>query len=260
VVLGGALLALIAVLRGEARGLAGWSRPALLTGAVGVAAYQVCFFAGVARAGVAVGTVVTIGSAPAFTGLLAWAFRQGRPSARWGLATALAVAGCAVLVLAGGADRTDPVGIALALTSGFGYAAYAVAGKRLLDGGATPAGAMGATFGGGGLLLVPVLLVSGPVALAEPGAFAVVGYLAVVPTAIAYLLYARGLAQLSAATAATLTLAEPLVAALLGVLVLHEPVTGWRTLGAGLVLAGLFVVGARSGADRTTTADALAPP
>jgi DME family drug/metabolite transporter len=243
VVLGGALLAAFAGWRGELRGLARWPRLPLAIGALGVAGYQLCFFGGVARAGVAVGTVVTIGSAPAFTGLLAWAYGQGRPSPRWAVATALAVVGCAVLVLTGGATRADPVGVGLALGSGLGYAGYAVAGKRLLDNGHTPSGVMGATFGLGGLLLVPVLLASGPSALADPAMLAVIGYLAVVPTAIAYLLYARGLAQLSAATAATLTLAEPVVAALLGVALLDEPVTAARVLGAGLVLGGLLVVG-----------------
>jgi DME family drug/metabolite transporter len=244
VALGGALLAGFAAVRGELRGVTRWRRAPLLVGALGVAAYQVCFFAGVATAGVAVGTVVTIGSAPAFTGLLAWAYGQGRPTGRWLAATLMAVAGCGVLVLAGGASRVDPVGVLLALGSGMGYAGYAVAAKRLLDDGHTPAGVMGATFGGGGLLLVPVLLATGAAALGDPAVFAVVAYLAVVPTAIAYLLYARGLASLTAATAATLTLAEPVVAALLGVALLGEPVTGARLVGAGLVLAGLLVVAA----------------
>jgi DME family drug/metabolite transporter len=244
VVLGGALLAALAAVSGGLRGFSSWPRLPLLIGAAGVAGYQVCFFAGVATAGVAVGTVVTIGSAPAFTGLLAWAYGQGRPSGRWTVATLLAVAGCAVLVLGGGASRVDPVGVLLALGSGLGYAGYAVAAKRLLDEGHPPVGVMGATFGAGGLLLVPVLLLLGAAPLADPGALGVILYLAVVPTAIAYVLYARGLQHLTAATAATLTLAEPVVAAMLGVVLLHEPVTPARLVGAGLVLGGLLVVGA----------------
>jgi len=252
VTLGGALLAAYAAARGELRGLRRWPRVPLLIGAAGVVAYQACFFAGVAAAGVAAGTIVTIGSAPVFTGLLAWGFGQGRPSGRWLVATLMAVAGCTVLVLAGGASRVDPVGIVLALGAGLGYAGYAVTAKRLLDDGHTPAGVMGATFGGGGVLLLPVLLVVGPGELADPGVLAVVGYLAVVPTALAYLLYARGLAGLTAATAATLTLAEPVVAALFGVLLLHEPVTASRLTGAGLVLAGLLVVAAVQRRDEAT--------
>jgi DME family drug/metabolite transporter len=69
-------------------------------------------------------------------------------------------------------------------------------------------------------------------------------FLGIVPTAVAYLLFARGLNRLTAAETATLTLAEPLTAALLGVLVLAEHLTVPATLGAALILAGLVVLGA----------------
>ena len=46
------------------------------------------------------------------------------------------------------------------------------------------------------------------------------------PTALAYVLFARGLGRLSAATVTTLVLAEPLVATLLGVAVLGERLDG----------------------------------
>ena len=70
-------------------------------------------------------------------------------------------------------------------------------------------------------------------------------YLGLVPTALAYVLFARGLQKLPAASVATLTLAEPLTAATLGVAVLGErpgPVAG---LGALLVLSGLLVLSAQ---------------
>ena len=52
---------------------------------------------------------------------------QGRPTARWGVATASAV--CGVVLLAGPAGGVDPVGIALALLSALGYAGYTVTVK-----------------------------------------------------------------------------------------------------------------------------------
>ena len=42
-------------------------------GALAVAGYPATFYPAVARAGVAVATVITLGSAPVFAGLLAWA-------------------------------------------------------------------------------------------------------------------------------------------------------------------------------------------
>lgn len=247
IVVGGLILALVAAAAGQLRHGIRWRPGVLLLAAVGVAGYQVGFFAGVDRAGVAVGTIVTIGSAPAFTGLLGWLAGQGRPNRRWGIATALAVAGGALLAGSGtGELSVDPVGVALALLAGALYAVYTVAAKQLLDDGHRPSGVMGASFGLGGLLLAPVLLTQGPAAIsAEPQVLLVVLYLAVVPTAIAYLLFARGLEVLPAPTVATLTLAEPVVASMLGVLVLTEPVTAARAVGAVLVLAGLLVVSAR---------------
>lgn len=56
----------------------------------------------------------------------------------------------------------------------------------------------------------------------QPGAILVILHLGLVTTAIAYLLFARGLDRLPAAVAVSLSLAEPLVATLLGVLLLGE--------------------------------------
>ena len=62
-------------------------RLALGLAAGGMAAYQPLFFGGVARTGVAVGTMVGIGSAPVFAGLLGLLLRGERPGRRWAAAT-----------------------------------------------------------------------------------------------------------------------------------------------------------------------------
>jgi drug/metabolite transporter, DME family len=62
----------------------------------------------------------------------------------------------------------------------------------------------------------------------------------VVTTVLAYLLYGRGLRTVPAPVAVTLGLAEPLVAALLGLVVLGERLSSASA--AGLVLVGLALV------------------
>ena len=191
------------------------------------AIYQLAFFAGLDKAGVAVGTVVTIGSCPALAGLIAMLVGQGRPTARWGVATAAAV--CGVVLLAGPTGGVDPVGIALALLSALGYAGYTVTVKNLIDRGAPGGAAIAWAFGIGGLLLLPALLADlarldrharrrrsprSTSASSRPRS----------PTCCS----SRGLGRLSAATVTTLVLAEPLVATLLGVLVLGERLRGER--------------------------------
>jgi DME family drug/metabolite transporter len=241
--LGAGLLLLWVTVRGS-WGMEGrWALRPLLMGAVTIAAYQLFFFAGVGRTGVAVGTMVGIGSAPIMAGLLDWGVRGERPSGRWVVATLLAVLGCVVLVAAGAQTEVtvDVGGIALAMGAGLSYAIYTLATKELL---AThsPDAAMALLFGLGALLLLPLLAVVDLRWVATAGGLAVVLELGLLTVAVAYLFYARGLQTVSVATAVTLTLAEPLTAALLGIFVLREPVNGGILLGIGLLFSGLLVL------------------
>jgi drug/metabolite transporter, DME family len=67
----------------------------------------------------------------------------------------------------------------------------------------------------------------------------VILHLGPIATAAARVLFARGLALIPVATAVTLSLAEPLTAALLGVVVLGERLTVPALTGIGLIFAGL---------------------
>ncbi|GAA0849426.1 DMT family transporter [Streptosporangium amethystogenes subsp. fukuiense] len=237
-VIGGLVLAAVT---GPAR-LLGLPRGPLAAAAVAVAAYQLCFFAAVSRTGVAVGTVVAIGSGPVFTGLLSWLLDRVRPSRRWAVATAAAIAGCAVLTGGGGEVRAD--GVLFALLGGLLYAFYAVTAARTIGAGAPSDAVMGLMFGGAAVVMVPVLLWTGTGWLAEPRGLLTALYLGCATTALAYLLYGRGLRTTPVATAATLALAEPAVATLLGVVVLGErlgpaSVAGLLLLGASLVAVSL---------------------
>jgi DME family drug/metabolite transporter len=101
---------------------------------------------------------------------------------------------------------------------------------------------MGAIFGVGGVLLLPVLLLTGAPIVASWSNLASVAYLAVVPMFLGYALFGRGLAAVPASTATSLSLLEPAVAAVIAVLVLHErvPALGWA--GMGVVLGSLIVL------------------
>ena len=246
VVLGGALLALLARGSGELRTTAPLPRAAVIVAALGGAGYQLCFFAAVKLTGVAIGTLVAIGSGPPLAGAAELA-RGRRPERGWAAAATLAVAGCALLLLAGGDAEVDPAGVALAVGAGACYTAYTLAAKALLEAGDTPAGAMARAFGLGGLLLVPVLAIAGVDGLTSAGALATVAYLGVATTAVAYTLFGRGLRELAPPTVVTLVLAEPLTAAALGVIVLGERPGPLAAAGALLVLGGLALLGPRRG-------------
>jgi DME family drug/metabolite transporter len=227
-------------------------RRLLALGAVAVVGYPLSFYPAVAHSGVAVSTVVALGSAPVFTGLLAWLTGRARPTARWGLATTAAVLGCALLVLGpdltAGAAPVDLLGVALATVSGLSYAVYTLVGGRLIAHGHASGAVLGTMFGGAALLVLPVLLGSGFTWLAAPRGAAVVLHLAVITTFLAYRLFGYGLRRTSAQTATTLTLAEPAVAAVLGVVVLGErlPLVSWCGLAVLAVALAFLVVPARS--------------
>lgn len=245
--IGGVVLALVSarrvlgVLR-QRRHLA-W----IAAGALGVVLYPAAYYPSMALAGVAVGNVVALGSGPIFAALLEWAVDRRRPSARWAIATGVAVVGIALLTAGGHGDAAAdaslaPAGVALALAAGFGYALYAFAGARLIARGAPSTGAMGALFLVGGLVCLAWLGVVGLGPLLSPAGLLTIGYLGLVPMALAYLLFGFGLRVLASSTATAIALAEPVVATLFAVLVVGErpgPI-GW--LGLAVVAAGIVLL------------------
>ncbi|CAL9325539.1 DMT family transporter [Streptomyces sp. SudanB182_2057] len=243
--IGGLVLLVVAgrsvlpVLRGGARA---WRT--VLGGAAAVAVYPLAYYTSMHLTGIATGTVVTVGSTPAFTKLCEVIGERALPRARWVGASAVSTAGVA-LVVAGqrhpadgphGAGETA-VGVALGLLAGAAYAVYSYSAGRLIRRGAASRSVMGLMFGLGGLMLVPVLVVTGGPLLSTRSGLLVAGYLALVPMALAYLLFGRGLGHVTASTAATLILVEPVAAAVLSVVVAGEHLDplGW----AGIVLVGV---------------------
>jgi DME family drug/metabolite transporter len=244
ILVGGALLVVVALIAHGAGALMRVERGPALVAAAGVAVYQLAFFAAVRDTGVAVGTIVALGSAPTLAGAFEWALERRAPSRAWAVATALACAGVTLLALAGAGASISGPGVGLAVLAGAAYATYTLAAKRLLAAGHAPETVMAAAFGLGAVALAPVLVATGAGWLLQPGGLGLAIFLGIVPTAVAYLLFAHGLKRLTAAETATLTLAEPLTATLLGVVVLREQLGLPAAGGAALVLAGLLALAA----------------
>ena len=158
------------------------------------ATYQLAFFAAVADTGVAVGTIVALGSAPALAGALEWAVERRAPTRAWAMATALACAGVAMLALAGADATISLPGVGLALVAGASYAGYTLAAKRMLARGPR------ARDGDGGRVRprrgrAAARCWSSPARAGSrrPAAPRSRCSSGIVPTALAYLLFARGL-------------------------------------------------------------------
>jgi DME family drug/metabolite transporter len=223
------------------RQLAGidWPR-AGLAGAC-MAGYNLAFFAGVKATGVAVGTALALGSGPIWAGLMQLILGS-LPGLGWWLGTLLAVSGGVLLVLGRGGDmQADPAGIALCLAAGFAYALYAVLNKRLVHHSAPGTTTLAVFAIGAALALPAAALWAGPLEITA-GGWAVVAFLGVAATGIAYLLFSWGLRSISAASGVSLALMEPVTAFLLAIVVVGERPGAMAYAGLAALLGGLAIV------------------
>ena len=177
-----------------------------------------------------------------FAGLIAAVIDRRAPAGRWLVGTALGVGGVALLGLMGRDATVDGAGIALAFSAGLGWAVFATIGKHQIDSGRDSTASMAAMFCGGAILTAPLLAWHHPTWVLSWSGALVALYLGVATVGIAYTLYGYALRHLTTPSVVTLTLLEPITAATLGVVVVHEGIlaVGWVSI--ALVLAGLVLV------------------
>ncbi|MEW2438517.1 EamA family transporter [Streptomyces caniferus] len=232
---------------------------------VALAVFQAAYFAAVEATGLAVGTVVTMGAGPVLIAIGARVTMGERLGGGGVLAVAGALAGLAVLVLGGdgGAD-VRPAGLGFALLSAAGCAAMTLASRRLGKGGdSDPYASTISAFAVGALCLLPLAAAEGlwPQGHDLGRSLVLLGYIAAVPTALAYGLYFAGLAAVRAATASVISLIEPVSAAVIAVLFLGERLTMATVLGTGVLLsavAALAVTEARGAVSAARSAASAA--
>ena len=238
-VAGGLLLLVSFVRRGTGVFRGAWPWGACVPAAFGMALFQICFFSSLRLTGVAIGTMVAVGSAPIAAGVFGRIFFGERLTLRWGIATLLAVAGCCLLSLSGGAMKADFRGILLAALASVCYALCGIGIKgigrvRPSEDAAIAALALGA------LVLSPFLFTSDMSWIVSARGAGVAFHMGAIATALPYSLFSWGLQFTPMSKAYTLTLTEPLTAFLLGVLFLGEPMSFTSACGVALLLAGLL--------------------
>ncbi|MGI5213737.1 DMT family transporter [Plantactinospora sp. CA-290183] len=241
---GAVILAFLAVVgRRWPRHRAAWTR-IVVVGLLS-ALYQASYFGAVALTSVSLATLITIGTAPVLVLAVQAVTGRSRLDRRAVTASCLALAGLGLLVGLP-ADGFAPVAVlssaGLALASAAGFATLTLVGVRPVAG-LDELATTGLGFTVGGLLLAPFAAAGAGLGF-TPGlpALALLVALGTGPTALAYLLYFRGLRTVEAGTAALMALLEPLVGALLAALLLGDrlgPVglAGAALLGAAVVLA-----------------------
>jgi DME family drug/metabolite transporter len=258
--IGGGLIVVFLVLAGRrlAYGRAAWTR----IGTVGMlgAVFQGCYFGAVSLTSVSLATLITIGMSPVL--VLAGERMAGRRridrSVVGTLVLALTGLGLLVGLPPGGFSGTAVLASAgLALLAAGGFAAVTVLGTAPVPG-LDELTTVGLGFTVGGLLLAPLAATTAGLSFRPtPAALCLLAALSTGPTAVAYTLYFRGLRTVGAATATVLALLEPLTAALLAALLLHDRLGPAGVAGALLLLAAVLLAGrthAQDGPGHQTTA------
>ncbi|WP_020007605.1 EamA family transporter [Salinicoccus albus] len=238
--IGGIVLSITAALMGKLT-LKGWPVKAVVLAALFMALFQPFFFTAVSLTGVAVGTVVCIGSAPVFSGLIEWSILKSRPSGAWWASTALAVTGCITLMFNTNTVTVDPLGILSGLGAGVSFAGYTILNSKLVRN-HHPIAIVALVFTTSAIMLLPFLFIYDTSWLREPSGISVALYIGLIATGIAYFLFSSGLKHVKSSTAVTLALAEPLTAALLGVFLVGEVLDGWSWAGLIMLLMGIVIL------------------
>src|SRR6056297_3400549 len=236
------VLILCAAFEGRLRPWRTFIRPIFLLTGFTQALFQVTYFGGIAYTGVAVGTMVAIGSCPIFAGILGAVLDKERLSGRWLCATATALTGLLILMLDDGEKvQVDVRGLALALAAGFCYTFFTWMARRLIK--VMPVDSVLAlSFVVGSVFLLPVLFLEPLGWIGTSGGFTVVLYLGLISAGLAYMLYGRGLRTVPVSSVGTLTLGEPLTAALLGIFFLGELMSLAAVAGITLIFTAQLVL------------------
>ncbi|MBK7927914.1 MAG: EamA family transporter [Bryobacterales bacterium] len=218
-----------------------------LLGIIGVGLNQLTFLAGLSRTSVGHGALI-IALTPALVLLIAALVGLEKIN-RWKLGgLALAIAGVGVLQLQPGKfEGASLLGDFLMFLCALSFAGFTVAGKGITARFDTVTVTTFA-YCASGLTVSPVILAyyrDFPFASISALSWTAMIYMAWIPSLLGLSIYYYALRYIPASRVSLQSYAQPLVATLLAVVLLGEPITAGLLASGGLVLSGVFVAGRR---------------
>ena len=213
------------------------------------AGYQGFYFTGVNAIGVTQTTLIALCGCPVLLTLLAILFLKERVGWIGLAAIPLAILGTALLIMGPETGLGGRLGAGQARHMGYGAAACAALSFALFTLFSQqiarhfhPAQMITLAFALGCLFLLPLTSWETPVQAFSWQAWAIIAYLGLVPTALAYALFFAGVHRVTATAAGVLVLVEPLVASVLAGWLFDEALGPYGLFGAGLLLLAVFLV------------------
>ena len=217
----------------------------LLIAGAGIAIYQLTFFSAVHATGIAISTVTALGTAPAFSAVVAFLILREKPVRSWYAGTSVTIAGIILVGTAQGVEDVNIAGILMAAIAGLGFAIFNVICRRSLAKGANDIWVTASTFGVAALISAPFLFSDDLHWLTTRNGILTTLWLGVVTTSLGYILFMYGLKRIPSSLAATVVLAEPATATILAAFVIGEPLVFRSYLGIVTVALGILYISAR---------------
>ncbi|WP_277040837.1 DMT family transporter [Turicimonas muris] len=206
-----------------------------------IVSYSPLFFFSVKAVGVSTTAVVAIGVTPLWTATIEKILYGNDPPIRWYMATFLAIAGIVHMNAESFTGGTSLIYSLLPIAAGFVYGVLLVTTPKVLE--YLPAETtMMIVMGISSFVMLPVLFISpfGWV-FTKQGILVVLG-IGIISVGLAFSLFMTGLKYTGSVIGSTLGLAEPVGAALLGILVLDEPVSQLQVGGLHLLFASIVLL------------------
>ena len=219
-----------------------WDLTGILLAASGLTAYQFAFFSAVKLTGVAIGTMVAIGSAPVLAGILGRVFFKECLSSRWFISTLLAITGCFLLVTAGKSNFSSAsvTGTILAFGAALSYALEG-AGLRLI-GARDPIETVSLISVVSAAMALPWLITGDISWIFSLRGMICIFFLSVLTTILPFSLFAKGIGKITLGKAYTLSLSEPMTAWMLSALLLGEKLSLIGSIGVFILFSGIIIL------------------
>ena len=217
------------------------------TGFISIGLFNVFYFATQNFTTLSIAAVLLY-TAPFFVIIMSKLFFKEHITKQKVIALLLAFVGCLFVtgVVGSGGGTLAPIAIATGLASAFCYALYSIFGRVALSHYAP----MTVTFYSLFVSALSLGIISGVTGAEMPAVkwqmVAGICGLGFVSTVIPYIFYTRGLQVLAPSKASVLAFAKPMVATIVGILVMHEPLTIPAVIGIGLIFSGIVILNRRS--------------